>query len=393
MTFVSGLWVLPWWGYVLVTLVLTQITIAAVTLYLHRHQAHRAIDLHPVVAHFFRFWLWLTTAMITREWVAVHRKHHARVETPDDPHSPQIYGIGKVLLEGAELYRREARMQETLEAFGHKTPDDWLERHVYQRYRNGGVVLMLLADVLLFGAVGITIWAVQMLWIPFFAAGVINGVGHWGGYRNFETRDASTNIVPWGILIGGEELHNNHHAFASSAKFSSRWWELDLGWCYIVCMEKLKMARIKKIAPRIVVDKQKPDIDLDTVHAVITNRMHIMSRYARGVVRRVYREEKMRADGRMKALLKSGRRLITMPDMRLDETSRQRLDELLRNSHAMQVVYEFSQRLQRLWFEKSASHEQLLQALREWCEQAEATRIEALQEFARSMRTYTLQPA
>jgi Fatty-acid desaturase len=245
MSLAVGLWPLPWWGYLLCTLVLTHVTIAAVTLYLHRHQAHHAIELHPLPAHFFRFWLWLTTGMVTREWVAVHRKHHARVETMDDPHSPQIHGIRKVLLEGVELYRQEAARQDTLQAFGHSTPDDWVERYLYGRHPGTGIALMLFINLLLFGFAGIAIWAVQMAWIPFFAAGVINGVGHYGGYRNFETSDASTNIVPLGILIGGEELHNNHHAFTASAKFSSRWWEFDLGWAYIRCLQCLRLAWVK----------------------------------------------------------------------------------------------------------------------------------------------------
>ena len=390
----TGILDLPWWGYVLVALVLTHITIASVTLYLHRYQAHHAVDMHPLLSHFFRFWLWLTTGMNTREWVAVHRKHHARVETDEDPHSPQIAGIRKVLFEGAELYKQEARKQETLNAFGHDTPDDWVEHHIYSRFNySGGIISMLLIDIVLFDFVGITIWAVQMAWIPFFAAGVINGIGHWGGYRNFESPDASTNIVPWGILIGGEELHNNHHAFASSAKFSSKWWEFDLGWCYLVCMQKLKLARIKKIAPRLKIDRKKPDIDLDTLRAIIANRFHIMSRFTKTVVTRVCKEEKNHLDSSTRKLLKQGKRLITLPDTRLDESSRQHLYEILQRSDTMQVVYDFGQRLQALWTEKTATHEHLLHALRDWCEQAERTGIKALEEFSRGMRTYTLQPA
>jgi len=388
-----GLFQLPWWGYVLVALGLTHITIASVTLYLHRHQAHHAIDLHPVISHFFRFWLWLTTAMITREWVAIHRKHHARVETEDDPHSPQVRGIKKVLWEGAELYKREAQNQMTLKSFGHETPGDWIEHNIYTRHRDMGIVLMLVIDFAMFGFIGITIWAVQMAWIPFLAAGVINGVGHWGGYRNFESPDASTNIVPWGILIGGEELHNNHHAFASSAKFSNHWWEFDLGWNYIRLMQFLGLARVKKIAPKLRVDHLKPEVDLDTVGAVITNRLHIMSRYARFVVSRVYREEKTKADVATRKLLKRGKQLITRPEVRLDAKARISLEELLRQNHAMQIVYDFGQRLQAIWMEKTATHESLLHSLREWCEEAEATGIEALQEFARSLRTYTQQQA
>lgn len=391
MSLMYGLIQLPWWGYVLVALVLTHITIASVTLYLHRHQAHHAIDLHPAISHFFRFWLWLTTAMITKEWVAIHRKHHARVETEEDPHSPQVRGIKKVLWEGAELYRQEAQNKQTLKSFGHETPDDWIEHNLYTRHRDMGIVVMLLIDFALFGFIGLTIWAVQMAWIPFFAAGVINGIGHWGGYRNFESPDASTNIVPWGILIGGEELHNNHHAFASSAKFSNHWWEFDLGWGYIRLLDILGMARVKKIAPKLQVDHEKPEIDMDTVRAVITNRLHIMSRYARFVVTRVYRDEKAKTNLATRKLLKRCKQLITCPEIRMDAKARINLEELLRESHAMQVVYDFGQSLQAIWMEKTATHESLLNSLREWCEEAEATGIEALQEFARNMRTYTLQ--
>jgi stearoyl-CoA desaturase (Delta-9 desaturase) len=393
MQITNGLLTLPWWGYVLAALIMTHFTIASVTIYLHRHQAHRALRLHPLISHIFRFWLWLTTGMNTREWVAIHRKHHARVETAEDPHSPQVLGIGKVLLEGAELYRKEAKNRDTLNDYGHGTPDDWIERHLYQRFQNSGFVLMLILNVLMFGVVGITLWAVQMAWIPFFAAGVINGVGHWGGYRNFECMDASTNIVPWGILIGGEELHNNHHAFAGSAKFSNKWWEFDLGWCYIRLLQMLGFAQVKKIAPRLIINRNKIEIDLDTVSAVISNRLHVMSLYTRRVVARVYDEEKTKANLAGRRLLKHGKRLITRAETRMDAVARARLNELLQNNHAMQVVYEFKQRLQILWTEQSASQESLIRALREWCQQAEETGIAALEEFAQTLRSYTLQPA
>ena len=257
----GGIWDLPWWGYIAYTLLLTHITIVAVTVYLHRHQAHRAVDLHPIISHFFRFWLWLTTAMVTRQWVAVHRKHHARVETAEDPHSPVVFGIRKVLLEGAELYRAEARDPTIAEKYGHGTPDDWLERNIYSTRFEYGTPLMLVIDLILFGPLGLSIWAIQMAWIPFFAAGVVNGLGHYWGYRNYELPDASTNFMPWGILIGGEELHNNHHAFPSSAKFSSRWWELDLGWLHIRALCALGLARVKKMAPKPMRDSAKVGID------------------------------------------------------------------------------------------------------------------------------------
>jgi len=274
----TGLLDLPWWGYVVVALVLTHITIASVTIFLHRHQAHRALELHPIPSHFFRFWLWLTTGMVTKEWAAIHRKHHAKCETPEDPHSPQKRGIRKVLWEGAELYRAEANNQETLQRYGHGTPDDWLERNVYRRSVLG-VSIMLVIDVIAFGAVGLTIWAVQMVWIPFWAAGVINGIGHYWGYRNYDCVDASRNISPWGILIGGEELHNNHHSFATSAKLSSKWYEFDIGWMYIRILEMLGLAKAKKVIPTPRFGEAKHVPDFDTLQAIVTHRYDVMTRY------------------------------------------------------------------------------------------------------------------
>src|SRR5512140_113643 len=271
-----GLLRLPWWGYVVVTLALTHVTIAAVTIFLHRAQAHRALDLHPIVSHFFRFWLWLTTGMVTREWVAIHRKHHAKCETPDDPHSPQTRGIKTVFWQGSELYRAEARNQETLAKYGQGTPDDWIERTLYTGRSWEGVGLMLVIDLMLFGPIGATIWAVQMIWIPISAAGIINGIGHYWGYRNFASPDASRNIVPWGIVIGGEELHNNHHAYGTSAKLSSRWYEFDLGWAYIRTLEFFGLATVRKVAPRLKRDRAKLTADLETLQAIITHRYAVL---------------------------------------------------------------------------------------------------------------------
>lgn len=389
----QGLVDLPWWGYVVVALACTHVTIAAVTIYLHRNQAHRALDLHPAVAHFFRFWLWLTTGMSTKGWAAVHRKHHARVETADDPHSPQVLGIRKVLTEGAELYRASAKDPEVLEKFGHGTPDDWLERRLYSRGDNAGIGLMLVINFTLFGFLGVTIWAVQMMWIPIFAAGVINGIGHWWGYRNFESLDASRNIVPWGILIGGEELHNNHHAFASAAKFSVKPWEFDIGWLYIRVLQALGLARVKKLPPVPQVRPEKRGIDLDTVRAVIANRLHVMSEYARSVVGAVYKEEVARAVGHGRSLLKTTRKLLAREDALLDDHARRSLAQGLALSERLEVVYQFKLRLQAIWSERSATHDTLVHALAEWCHQAEQTGIRALQEFADRLRGYTLAPA
>lgn len=390
----EGMVQLSVWGYIVVALFLTHITIASVTIYLHRHQAHRALDLHPAIAHFFRFWLWLTTGAITKEWVAIHRKHHAYVETEEDPHSPQIVGITTVLFLGWwKLYRQEARNLDTLKKFGHGTPNDWLERKLYTSHSNLGITLMLLIDLALFGAAGFIIWGVQMLWIPIFAAGVINGVGHYLGYRNYECPDTSTNILPWGILIGGEELHNNHHAFASSAKLSTKWWEFDLGWLYIRILSLFGLARIKKLLPKPALDPAKMSIDLETVRALITNRMHVMAHYAKEVLVQVYKEEVRWANAHVREILKPMKSLLTREESRMDEQARRRLEQGLEYSQRLAIVYQFKLRLQQLWKEKMATQEGLLQALQDWCRQAEATGIKALQEFAQTLRSYTLQTA
>ena len=392
----EGLIALPWWGYIIAALILTHITIAAVTIYLHRHQAHRALDLHPIVSHFFRFWLWLTTGMITKEWAAIHRKHHAKVETPDDPHSPQVRGIRKVLLDGADLYRQEAKNRETMEKYGHGTPDDWLERRIYTPHNGKGIILMLLIDLLLFGPIGLTIWAVQMIWIPLFAAGVINGIGHYWGYRNFEVADASTNIVPWGILIGGEELHNNHHTFGSSAKLSSKWWEFDIGWMYIRTMEAIGLARVKKIPPELTCNTAKQHIDVETVKAVITGRFQVMAQFARDVMKRVHREELKKADRtdpESWATLKRARRLMVREAAQLDEAKHRLLERALEINDRLKTVYAMKQKLVSIWNRRASTQEHLIQALQEWCREAEATGIEALRNFSHKLRTFTLAPA
>jgi len=390
---IEGLIALPWWGYIVVALVFTHITIASVTIYLHRHQAHRALDLHPAVSHFFRFWLWLTSGMVTKEWAAIHRKHHAKCETAEDPHSPQVLGIRKVLREGSELYRAEAKNQETLDKYGHGTPSDWVERHVYTPHSAKGIALMFIVNVLLFGPIGITIWAVQMMWIPITAAGIINGIGHYWGYRNYEATDASTNIVPWGILIGGEELHNNHHTFASSAKLSSKWWEFDIGWFYIRTLETFGLARVKKIPPELTYDKAKDHIDLETVKAVITARFVVMAQFAREVMARVYRDELRNLDPNDKTrltLLKPVRRLMVREPRLLDEAARARLQKALEQNQTLHTVYTMKQKLADVWQRSATTQENLIQALQDWCREAEATGIRELREFSNKLRTYSL---
>ena len=388
-----GLLSLSFWELVLVTLLMTHVTIASVTIFLHRAQAHRALDLHPLISHFFRFWLWLTTGMITRQWVAIHRKHHAKCETPDDPHSPQVLGIHKVLWQGVELYRAEADRVETLERYGHGTPDDWLERYLYARHDRLGVTLLLFVDLALFGIPGLTVWAVQLLWIPFWAAGVVNGLGHYWGYRNYEPRDASTNLSPIGVVIGGEELHNNHHAFPSSAKLSNKWWEFDIGWFYIRILEILRLARVKKIAP---MPRQRPDkqtIDLDTLRALILNRLHVMADFGRAVLSPVLREELRKADNSRRRMLKQAKALLIREESRLDDRDRDYLHSALDMSQTLRTVYEFRLSLQNIWSRTTASHEKLLISLQEWCAQAETSGIQVLQEFAQSLRGYSIRSA
>ena len=391
MEYLYGLLDLSFWGYVIASVILVQITMMAVTLYLHRDQAHRAIDLHPALRHFFRFWIWCTSGMLTREWVAVHRKHHAFCETEDDPHSPQIYGLKKVLLEGAELYKEEAVNPETLSKFGRGTPDDWLERNIYLRFPNAGIVTMVLTDLLLFGVPGIIIIAIQMAAMPVFAAGVINGVGHHSGYRNFECDDAATNIVPWGLLIGGEELHNNHHAFPTSAKFSVRKWEFDIGWLYIRLFGALGLAKINRVAPQPVIEAgQNAEPDVDNLRAIIVNRMHVLRDYTRQVTLPVFKAEKSLARGN--AAFRRARRLMVRRPSLLDEASLDRLRSLLEDNKALETVHEFREKLSEIWCGANVSNERLLEQLREWCREAEASGIQVLQDFAARLRTYQLAP-
>ena len=385
---IGGLLNLDAWQLILVLLATTHITIVAVTVYLHRCQAHRALDLHPVLAHFFRFWLWLTTGMVTREWVGIHRRHHARCETAEDPHSPQVLGLRKVLWEGAELYREAAGKSELVDRYSHGTPDDWIERNLYRRYNFWGVSILLVVYAVLFGIPGIALWAGQMIWIPFFAAGVINGVGHYWGYRNFQSPDAATNISPWGILIGGEELHNNHHAFPSSAKLSARRWEFDIGWMYIRIFSALGMTKVRRVARAPGVDQAKQVIDMDTVKAVITHRMHVLANYAREVIKPVADAELCRSEIDCRRLARQARRLLARDVASLDESSRLRLEKILSNSQVLATVHRSRQQLQQVWEKTATSQEALLASLQQWCREAESSGIKALQDFSYRLRGY-----
>jgi stearoyl-CoA desaturase (delta-9 desaturase) len=386
----SGWFDLPWWGLILTALALTHVTIAAVTIFLHRCQAHRALELHPIISHFFRFWLWLTTGMVTKEWAAIHRKHHAKCETVDDPHSPQVHGINRVLWAGVLLYVKESYNKETLERYGHGTPDDWMERNLYSRFATTGVVLLLATDMFLFGVVpGALIWAAQIAWIPFWAAGVINGVGHFFGYRNYDdVPDASKNIVPWGILIGGEELHNNHHAFASSAKLSSKWYEFDIGWFYICILSALGLATVKKVAPKPRFAEPRA-VDLDTLHAVIGNRYDVLSRYAKSLKQTYSHElERLRRwSPRDAEVLRSLKRGL-LRGQALAGVEGHKVSEALKKSRALEIALAMRHELHALWERSSASKEQLLRQLQDWCRRAEASGVAPLVDFSHRLRSY-----
>ncbi len=391
----GGLLNLSWWQLIVAALLLTHITIASVTIFLHRSQAHRALDLHPLAAHFFRVWLWLTTGMQTKEWVAIHRKHHAKCETADDPHSPQTRGLRKVLWQGAELYMDEANNSETLARYGHGTPNDWVERNVYSRFTWQGCGLMLIADLALFGAAGVAVWAVQMIWIPFFAAGVINGVGHYWGYRNYDSPDAATNISPWGILIGGEELHNNHHTYPTSAKLSSKWFEFDLGWVYIRVLAALGLAKVLRLAPVPKVAEPRQGVDLQTLQAVIANRYDLLSRYARGL-REAFNDELRRLSlpAAERQRFASLRRWLRKSDVQsIPLAQQQTLRELLSQSRVMQTLVEMRAELSAIWERGTVSREQMLSNLQDWISRAEASGIRVLQEAAIRIRSYAPNPA
>jgi stearoyl-CoA desaturase (delta-9 desaturase) len=392
---VTGLLGFSGWEIVLFTLVLTHITIASVTIFLHRSQAHRALDLHAIPSHFFRFWLWLTTGMVTREWVAIHRKHHARCEKHDDPHSPQTRGIRTVLFRGSELYRAEAKNQETLAKFGRGTPDDWIERKLYTRFSWQGVIVMLAIDLLLFGAIGLTVWAVQMLWIPVTAAGIINGLGHWWGYRNFEAPDASTNISPWGLLIGGEELHNNHHTYPTSAKLSVKRFEFDIGWVYIRGLELMGLAHVRKTPPMLKLGAIKPVADDKTLQAIIANRYEVMANYARSL-RRVSRAEVQRLreegpEGR-DALdnLRRAWRWLHRDEDKIPSSVRAQVALAIEQSPRLAQLVAMREELRQLWTRTNVSVEQLVADLQAWCKKAEESGIAALQEFALKLRSARL---
>jgi stearoyl-CoA desaturase (delta-9 desaturase) len=386
----SGLLNLPWWGDIIACLILVQITIAGVTIYLHRCQAHRALDLHPIVSHFFRFWLWMTTGMITKEWAAIHRKHHAKCETEEDPHSPRIHGINKILFAGVVLYVRESHKKDVMEKYGHSTPTDWMERNVYTPMNKWGIMLLAALDIWLFGLVpGALIYGIQLGWIPFWAAGVINGVGHYFGYRNFQTDDDSTNIVPWAVWIGGEELHNNHHAYPTSAKFSLRWYEFDLGWMYVKILESMGLATVRKQAPKVKLDPSKWEVDAATLQAVIQHRFDVMANYAKSIKRTSKLEiAALQAKGHDSTPMVAMRKWLHRDRAVIPAQVQPSLDQVVESNRALKTSLTMRQELTHLWERSTLNTEQLVNQLKDWCERAEGSGVAPLVEFSHRLRSY-----
>lgn len=389
----NGLLDLSAWQLLVVTLLITHVTIVSVTVYLHRYSAHRALELHPALKHFFRFWLWLTTAQNTREWTAIHRKHHAKCETVDDPHSPVIKGLRTVLLTGAELYRAEAENPETLRIYGKNCPEDWLERNLYSRFPVGGIAIMAVIDLALFGVLGMTVWAVQMLWIPVWAAGVVNGLGHAIGYRNFECRDAATNLSPWGIIIGGEELHNNHHTYPNSAKLSVKPWEFDMGWAWIQLFSFCGLAKVQRVAPIAHRVAGKGNLDMDTAMAILNNRFQIMAQYRTLVIAPLVKQELGKADASVRHHFRRAKALLSRETSLLDASHQAHIQRLLEESQALKVIYEKRIALQQIWVKTSSNGHEMLDAIKQWVNDAEASGIQSLREFAEQLKTYSLRPA
>ena len=384
----NGLTGATWWQVLIVALVFTHITIASVTIYLHRHSAHRSLDLHPIPSHFFRFWLWMTTGMVTKEWTAIHRKHHAKCEHEGDPHSPVVFGIKKVFFEGAELYRAEAKNQETLDRYGHNTPNDWVERHIYTGRSRLGVSLMLIINVSLFGTLGLSVWALQMAWIPITAAGIINGIGHWWGYRNFEAADASTNISPWGIIIGGEELHNNHHTYPTSAKLSVKPYEFDIGWMYISILKSMGLASVKKVAPRMAFGDVKPVADEKTLEAIIANRYEVMAGYAREMRAACQRElDSLQARSSDTSLIQAARRWLHRDDDKVPAEIKPQLAQVRAEHPVLDKMVTMREELRALWSSTTSTREQLAADLQAWCRRAEESGIAALRDFSIRLRS------
>ncbi|MEM7080887.1 MAG: fatty acid desaturase [Pseudomonadota bacterium] len=376
------------WELVLYTLAVTHVTIVSVTVYLHRYSSHRSLELHPALKHFFRFWLWLTTGMVTREWTAIHRKHHAQCETEEDPHSPVMKGIGEIFWRGAEAYAESTKDASIMARYGAGCPDDWVEREIYDKRRSHGLALMAIIDVALFGVIGLTVWAIQMIWIPLFAAGVINGIGHWWGYRNFECPDAARNIVPWGILIGGEELHNNHHTYPNSAKLSAKPFEIDLGWGWIKLFSALGLAKVRSTGPVVARVEGKDTIDKDAAWALVNDRFRVMARYTEEVLKPALEAEYVKADQASRKVIRRARRVLHREVSLVDQRGRERIAALVERSSDIKVAYELQENLRAIWAKRGGNVDEMIAALGEWCKSAEASGQQTLREFAETLKSY-----
>lgn len=391
---VAGLADWTWWQMLIFFLVTYHLTVITVTVYLHRHMAHQSVDLNPVLRVFFRLWLYFGTGMDPREWTAVHRKHHAVCETEEDPHSPKVYGIKRVLIGGAELYGESIidNKDGMLEKYTRGCPDNWFERNIFQN-RHTGIMILLGIEIILFGFPGMIIWAGQMMSIPVMAAGVINGIGHYWGYRNYESPDMSKNIVPWGIIVGGEELHSNHHTYPNSAKFSSKWWEFDLGWFYICLFSFLGLAKVHHAGrPATSHDKSKSTIDINTAMGAINDRFRIMADYANKVVNPLIKDAMKHADVETKSLLKGAKRLLCQdPNMVTDEQeNKQKIEQILNVSDRLRTVYQLKLDLQKVWKQRVKSRDEIMSAFKAWMDEAENSGINVVKDFASYLKTYTL---
>lgn len=380
------------WQIVIMTLIAVQVTLAGVSLFLHREQTHRGIILNPFLRHFFRFWTWFTTGMLTKDWVAIHRKHHAFCETQQDPHSPQIHGIRKVLFHGVNLYTQERKKRETIEKYGKDTPNDWIERNIYTRFHYLGIVLLALTDIALFGVIGLLVYAIQMLWIPFFAAGVINGIGHFTGYRNYRTDDSSRNITRFGFFIMGEELHNNHHAFPSSCKFAHRKGEHDIGWYLIKVLSFLKLCEIKKVVPVLNENSRAETINSDTVKAILTHKFNVLQQYIKDVIKPTVMNEYHDASRKVKKHLNRYMSSLSLDPKFIKKDIRKKISDNIDNSTTINTLIAYKQELQSIWNNNTLSMDEMITAIKDWCQKAEHSGISFLQEFAKKLSTYTLKP-
>jgi len=385
---INGLIEFTWLEYVVYTLVVTHITIVCITLYLHRGVCHSAIEIRPVLAHFFRFWLWLTTSMRTADWVAIHRKHHAKVETIEDPHSPAFYGISTVFLQGADLYHEEKNNKETIDKYSQNCPTDWIEEKLYTGRNNLGILLLFIANIILFGVVGIIIWSIQMAWTPIFAAGGINGAGHYWGYRNFDTNDDSTNMSPLALIIGGEELHNNHHAFPTAAKFSLKPWEFDIGWLYIKIFSLLGQVRVKRLATKTIISSPNNSLDSETGYALLKSKITVITNYTRNVLKPILYDETRNAKNDIKKLLRQSKNTLARQPNRISNQDTTRLQEIFKECSSLQTVYHLRNQLYDILHARNTEHENFIETLNRWCEDAKSTGIDCLNDFSDSLKGY-----